>query len=63
MIKEKHPLAMEICARGILLLDADPVKDAKKTVFSSIITNVKQLELDKDFLSDKLGQIMLVRVL
>ena len=63
MIKEKHPMALEICARGILLLDADPVKDAKKTVFSSIITNVKQLELDKDFLSDKLGQIMLVRVL
>jgi len=63
MIAEEHPLAKQLCARGILLLDADPVEDVKKTVFSSIMTNVKQLELDRDFLADKLGQIMLVSVL
>jgi hypothetical protein len=45
------------------LLDADPVEDVSKTVFSSIMTNVKQLELDRDFLADKLGQIMMVSVL
>jgi hypothetical protein len=60
MIKENHHLAQEICERGILLLDADPVQDQNKTLFSSIMANVEQGELDRDFLADKIGQIKAV---
>jgi len=60
MIKEKHPKAIEWCDRGCLLLDCDPIKDQVECMFSSILANVKQQEVDKDFLADKLGQIKLV---
>ena len=60
MIKEGHPKAIEWCDRGCLLLDCDPIADRDKCMFSSILANVKQQEVDKDFLADKLGQIRLV---
>ena len=55
--EEKHSNAIEHCERGCLLLDCDPVEDRSKCMHSSMLANVKQLEVDKDFLADKLGQI------
>jgi hypothetical protein len=60
MIREGHPHAIDVCQRGIVLLNADTVEDRDVSVFSSIMANVRQAEVDKDFLADKLGQIKLV---
>ncbi len=57
MIAEKHEFAIDICDRNILLLDCDPSDDKDKAFFSSMLANIKQQEVDKDFLADKLAQI------
>ena len=62
MIAEKHPLAIEIFERGCLLLDCDPVADEAIMIFSSMAANNKHLEIDRDFLADKIAQIKKVRV-
>ena len=61
LIAEKHKHATLTCPRDCILLDCDPVEDRDKALFSSILSNVRLQEVDKDFLSDKLGQIKLVR--
>jgi hypothetical protein len=62
MIAEGHPHAIEICERNMILLDCDPTDDKDKAFFSSMLANIKQQELDKDFLADKIAQIKNVSV-
>ena len=58
LLKECHRFAQTICERGVLLLD--PNQDIGVKMFTSILANVKQAEMDLDFLADKLGQIKAV---
>jgi len=62
MILDGHKLAIEVCQRGMVLLDCNPETDRDAMVFSSMTANNKQQEVDTDFLADKLRQIKLVRV-
>ena len=55
LLQEKHRFAQTLCERGVLLLD--PNQDEGVKMFTSILANVKQAEMDYDFLADKLGQL------
>ena len=56
MIAEKHEHAIDICERNILLLDAE-LDDKNLVIMSSMLANVNNNQVDRDFLSDKLQQI------
>jgi len=59
---EGHKFAIDVCLRGMLLLNCNPETDRDAMVFSSMTANNKQQEVDTDFLADKLTQIKLVRL-